>query len=125
MRANDCVTEVERRPSAEHAGCGATVHAVRSSLWCAGSEATDAKRSIPTRCLLVLYFYHCSMVPTCDQSDRPLLSETAAGAGGAVCNSDCDGSVWLSTEGGERGNGGQGFLPEDEGCSQWDRWGAR
>lgn len=24
MRANDCATEVERRPSAEHAGCGAT-----------------------------------------------------------------------------------------------------
>jgi hypothetical protein len=43
MRANDCLTdEVERRPSAEHAGCGATVHAVWSSL---GTHMQAAKHS--------------------------------------------------------------------------------
>lgn len=52
MRANDCLTEVERRPSAEHAGCGATVprsdaHKAGGrmqsgrSLWCAGTGSSE------------------------------------------------------------------------------------
>lgn len=107
MCANDCLTEVERRPSAEHAGCGATVPRSDAdsnaggrtqcgrSLWCAGTDHSHQCKARTLRWFSTCPYLYLHSRQHGGVTERPLLSETAAGAGGAVCNSDCDGTVWL------------------------------
>lgn len=147
MRANECVTEVERRPSAEHAGCGATGLADARRLerrqWRGATDSdsygarTGIHRHARGECTLwccCTEAWHASRVAGLrPQQHNGRGSAGSVGgrarAGGAVCNSDCDGSVWLSAAGGagggERANGRHGFLPEDAGAGQWAGGGAR